>query len=59
MVKVLLEEIDSVYYRDGKLSTSVEIKLIFHLAVNSRLTKEGCKRYTLSKICRGDSGFLY
>lgn len=59
MVKVLLEEIDSIYYRDGKLSTSVEIKLIFHLAVNSGLMKEGCKRYTLSKICRGDGGFLY
>jgi hypothetical protein len=59
MVKVLLEEIERIDYRDRELSADVEIKLIFHLAVNSRLMKEGCKRYTLSKICRGDSGFLY
>jgi hypothetical protein len=59
MVKLLLEEIDSMYYRDGELLADVEIKLIFHLAVNSRLMKEGFKKYTLSRTCRGDSGFLY
>jgi hypothetical protein len=57
-VKVLPEEIERIYYRDGEHVVDVEIKLIFHLAANSRLVKEGFKKYALSKICRGGSGFL-